>query len=166
MFERLQKFNRIIVTGPQRSGTRICSQMIARELGYQHIDERVFNVEDTVLFKKCLLNAQYVIHCPAMCFAIDEFCPYNAAVVMMIRNRDDIIASQRRIGWQYEEHELRKYGEKEGPICDVKYRKWQQQKTMIKNHFEIEYESLKESPMWVEKEKRKQFMYNQTMIIS
>ena len=39
MFAELKKFKKIIVSGPQRSGTRICGKIIAHDLDYRYCDE-------------------------------------------------------------------------------------------------------------------------------
>lgn len=40
MFESLKKHKKILVTGPQRSGTRITSQIISKDTNYFLYDEK------------------------------------------------------------------------------------------------------------------------------
>ena len=73
----------------------------------------------------------------------------------MRRRIEDIIASQERVEWTGEPYELSRYGLKEGVISKVKYDYWDNgQKAKIHNPFEVEYESLREHPLWVPKEER------------
>jgi hypothetical protein len=54
MFEHLAVHSKIVVTGPQRSGTRIASQMIASDTGHEFVDEVDFLITDTTRFGRPL----------------------------------------------------------------------------------------------------------------
>ncbi|NIQ13963.1 MAG: hypothetical protein GTO02_06025, partial [Candidatus Dadabacteria bacterium] len=45
MVDKLRSFNNIIVTGPGRSGTRICSKILAKDLGYEVVEEATVNAQ-------------------------------------------------------------------------------------------------------------------------
>ena len=45
MFEYLKEFPVVLVTGPQRSGTRICAKMIAHDTGHRFVDEREIHTD-------------------------------------------------------------------------------------------------------------------------
>ena len=158
MFESLTKYKRIYVTGPQRSGTRICTKMIALDTEYRYIDEKEINIDD--ISKIPDING-IVVHCPALLHKCVQLADEDSLIVVMIRDVDDIIASQKRIGWGCEELELENYHEK-GRVSEVKFRYWNIEKLLIPNYLEVEYESLKGHEMWVDKPDRKNFAFNQT----
>ena len=89
----------------------------------------------------------------------------NVAIVLMRRDVQGIIASEKRVGWTGSIHnkwELGHYGLNEGNIAEVKYQFWEEtQRDLIDNPFEVEYESLAAHPMWIPKEERINFRTTQ-----
>jgi Coenzyme PQQ synthesis protein D (PqqD) len=164
MFQWLGKFEKILVTGPQRSGTRICSKIIAHDTGHKYIDEFVIGVDGLyqlwAIFEN---NSRFVVQCPALCRHIHMFNRDDAAIVLMRRDVKDIIASQERIGWNCEKVELARYNCRNGVISEIKYNFWKEnQKKHIKHAFEVEYESLSGHQLWVPKPLRRNFSTTQT----
>lgn len=165
IFGSLRKFKRIIVSGPQRSGTRVCAQMIANDLNYCYMDERVIHINNKEKFGNFVKAERVVIQCPGMARWVHEYSANDTAIVFMIRDVKDIIASQERIGWPFEPDELSKYGKDEGIISEIKYKFWKKyQKAKIVNAFEIKYEDLKKHPYWIDKKDRKDFDWYRTDI--
>ena len=164
VFSHLKSFDKILVTGPQRSGTRICAKMIAQDTGHHYVDEEHFGFLRKGCFRMMLESCnEIVVQCPALSRWIHEFSGDDTIIVFMKRNPEDVIASQERIGWGYEERELEQYGCKKGRQARVKYDFWKKkQKPVIKHFLEVEYESLSKHPLWVPKENRKNFEWNQT----
>jgi len=165
MFDKLKKYRNIIVTGPQRSGTRIVSKMISQDLGCLYVDELDINIcSITELFKHLLSEERCVIHCPHLsvcCHLIDS---PETIVIFMKRDLKDIEKSQERIGWEdfWKKKQLRQYFS-EGNINIVKYQIWDKQKEIMEIPWlELEYESLAEHPLWVEVEDRVGFKWNDT----
>lgn len=165
MFKWLKKYNRIFVTGPQRSGTRICAEIISYDTGHFYIDESDFFVDSLyMLFSILHIKKKYVIHCPGLCRYIHMFDAKDNAIILMRRSLKDIIASQKRIKWSWEWLELTRYDRSEGKIAEIKYKFWEEnQKKRIKNYFEIDYESLKDHPLWVPSSERSEFKSAQTL---
>jgi hypothetical protein len=160
MFEWMTRFDVILVTGPQRSGTRICARMVAHDTGYRYVDERVIAVGHAELL--VALSGKFVAQCPALCYCIHELGADNIAIVLMRRSITDIMASQERINWGNEADERRHYPGSVGPISVVKYEFWEQhQRPLIDHPFEIEYESLASHPLWIPKEGRSNFVPDQ-----
>ena len=161
----MNQFEIIYVTGPQRSGTRIASKMIAKDINYNFIDEKYFNYENIKKLSQ-ITEMNSVIHCPCLCHCIHKFSNNNNnnLIVIMKRNISDIINSQKRISWN-EQYELTKYKNENLTISEIKYKNWELQKIKIKNFIEIEYESLKYHKLWISKEFRKNFSDSQTKII-
>lgn len=179
MFKHLAKHDVILVSGPQRSGTRIAAQMIAADTGHRYVDEREYGVHDTIGFMWALdFYNQIVVHCPSMSHIVDKVVSKAELVVWMIRNLDDIRASEIRVNWTIGVYkELYNYGvgstDNTGPA--IRYRKhggqiaplkyahwWSVQRDKCPNWLEIEYESLAQHELWVSKENRENFKTEQT----
>ena len=160
----LKRFERIAVTGPQRSGTTIAAKIIASETGHKYIDENDFSINSFDRFKEIFKQSNIVVQCPGVCrWAHEIGAIEGAAVVMMTRSVEDIIASQNRIRWEGEGIELKKYGTQSGPVAQVKYDFWKEyQRGRIRQPIELEYESLSYHPLWVPKDKRRNFKTRQT----
>jgi len=156
-------YPRIYVTGPQRSGTRIASNIISHELGIRLFDESEFGASDITRLKALTdSTSRFVVHCPALASTIHKTINPTDLVVFMIRPISDIIASQERIHWDYEHLELEKYGLKKGIISVVKYSFWQRtQKPLIQNHFDLYYQDLRTHSFFVPIDKRSHFSWNQ-----
>ena len=163
MFGFLSQYRSILVTGPQRSGTRICAKMISQGTGYEYLDERLAGPlgGSLIYATRQLERDNVVLQAPGVSHVCHEM-PKDVLVVMMMRNIDDIIRSQERLGWECEHIELSKYLLKpwEGPIAAIKYIVWEEQKKSIKSWLEIEYEDLCCHPLWVSD--RKGWEWNQT----
>jgi hypothetical protein len=162
MFEHLKDFSKILVTGPQRSGTTICAAMIAHDTGHRFVREDEFRNQVSLLMNLVLGDERLSIQCPAQARWVADFGSYNdVAVVWMLRPLEEIIASQQRINWQWEDEELGKYAgfihlDTQEPIASVKLRYWQVfQKPTILHPYEVEYHSLADHPLWIDEETRR-----------
>lgn len=171
LFNSLQNYRKILVTGPQRSGTTITSQILAMESGYRYIDEREFNLRDPTLFEQFLRDDQnMVIQCPSMSHLIDQFGSEKNLIIFMHRNPREIMSSQMRIGWKSERHEKKLYRGKVcylphlfTPICVLKYLHWHfEQKHKVSHYLNLQYSSLDNHPLWIDKENRSTFKAKQT----
>ncbi len=164
IFEWLGQFDKIIVTGPQRSGTRICARMIAYDTGYSYIDESKLRIDSLYhLWSIVRTERHFVVQCPALCRHIHLFDAEDSAIILMRRAIKDIIASQERIGWRWGKVELARYDRSEGIIAEVKYRFWEDyQRERIRHAFEIDYASLSGHPLWISQNLRGDFAPGQT----
>jgi hypothetical protein len=156
---RERGYTRIIVTGPQRSGTTISAKIIAEELGFEFIREEEVNVDDLELFFQLFRGKdRFVLQAPGLC-AFAHLLP--GCFVLMRRNLDAIVRSQDRIGWaqHWEGYELGKYFTTLGPIGCVKYYVWEvyQKPKMQDRAYELEYESLKVHRLWLDPDQRAHF---------
>ena len=146
--------------------------MIAHDTGHIYVDEGEIHCDSAYALAALLRGRgeeNLVIQCPALLYAL--FCaPASAAVVMMKRNLPDIWASEARIGWKkvWEATERLHYDQWawDRPyyhsVAELKYDFWECIKPTVGNSFEVEYESLSEHPLWVPKERRREFAFNQT----
>lgn len=167
MFAQLSHFEHILVSGPQRSGTRFCSKIIATDLGYRYVDEADIGYHNISRVYENLRGSSCVIHCPALGHALHRIVDGDICVVFMLRRPADIRKSMKRIGWDYGQPERDKYVAEgftcdQGDIVDLKYAAWEQQKENIANFQEIEYESLSAHPRWIPQERRLHFGAHQT----
>ncbi len=94
----LDKFTKIIVTGPPRAGTTISGMVIASELGYKFIDESWYDANNPEKFKSLFSIARpMVIHTTAFIRDLHRsaefFKLYNVAVTLVLRNVTDIMES-------------------------------------------------------------------------
>lgn len=97
LIERLKTFNKIIVTGPPRSGTTITSLILAKELRYKFIDETIYDGGNQIKFLM-LLNSQrkMVIHNTSFTRDLHQFKLLekpNICILLVKRRTEDIIDS-------------------------------------------------------------------------
>jgi hypothetical protein len=160
MFEYLKEHRSIIVTGPQRAGTRIAAKMIASDTSYKYIDEKEIKIDSLYRAARFIKTDGIVLQCPALSKYAHLF--KDVLVVFMMRSIDDIIVSQNRIDWD-DTVELMRY-EKEGIVSQIKYEYWEEQKLKTDNYLEINYEDLKGHHLWIEKTQRINFKPFQTNV--
>ncbi len=177
MFKEMKAYSKIIVTGPQRSGTRICSKMIAHDTGHRWAPEEEIGGSGRPKLDKLMRNdKRVVVHCPALSSCIQEYGKDNALIVFMRRDLGDIEASENRIGWSGGPHksELLRYETtlrykdanltaKKRPSREITYEYWEEfQRDHVAHWREVEYESLSEHPLWVPKGQRAGWIAHQT----
>jgi hypothetical protein len=173
MFEHLKQHDQIVIVGPQRAGTTIATKMIANDLGYEtFLEEQIlydYNYLQGLIIGNRRKNVKGVYQAPNFT-AYSHLLAGEPAIIIMVRKTEDIIASQMRINWggpggTNEKNELARYFRDSGIASKVKYEVWKKfQKAQIKYPYELEYESLKTHPMWVDKKDRTNFGPRQTEI--
>jgi hypothetical protein len=136
--------------------------MIATDTGHERLDEGMIDVDNRQLLDVVSAGQNIVIHCPGMAHVIHEYDGGDVAIVFMLRPIEEIVASQERINWKWEDNERSKYGEGEaGLVSVVKYKHWfTWQRDKITNPAEICYHSLNRHPLWVDKEHRTDWIAN------
>jgi hypothetical protein len=165
----LAPYKAIVVTGPQRSGTTITTRILAAELGYRAVLEETFRVDDLNAFAELMERAdRVVIQAPALSSIVHLLKNADWAIVFMLREAEDIIRSQNRVGWgeRHQAYEKAKYFRPDDPqpVCLVKRFAWEsfQRKRLKERAFELEYESLAGHDLWIENSLRTQFLARQT----
>lgn len=151
-----------MVTGTQRSGTRIASEVIAHETGYHRFDENSFGVHSLRAFEKQLQNKTGVWHCPSLAYKIHRYSDTDTAIVWMLRNPKDVLKSQKRIDWigwkskgEYARYNVVQDKHNRENIYEFKLWFWRSfQKELIHNPIELEYESLKGHTLWINENDR------------
>jgi hypothetical protein len=174
LFDHLQPYSFVLVTGPHRSGTTIAAAMIANDLGYEFQEDVQATLK--LLREGAAVYPPTVFHCPSMAHDVHNYRDIpELAVIFVIRDIDDIIKSERRIPWAYEPEQLNAYRFRanpkpafavQPPISEVKYRYWWEvQKPLLgKAAYEVQYTSLAKHPLWVAPENRDGFTANQLEI--
>lgn len=156
LLSSLPQVRKLVVTGPQRSGTTIAGKILAKELDLPYVDEKAIGFHKWPRFLQVETG---VIQAPGLFHRIQEMaCPK----VVMIRDLDDIQASEKRIRWRAA-GEWAHFERQDKPISQVKYEFWDKVKEGLSDWYELEYESLSTHEMWVPKEFRKQFKPKQTV---
>ncbi len=160
MFEHLAAHTRIVVTGPQRSGTRVAAKMIAADTGHAFVDEMEFAIKDAGAFREVLRRERVVVQAPNMLKDMVDDPPPGTFVVLMRRDLERIHASERRIRWAEvyggNVTELAKFGLSEGDPAAVKYAYWDAHEKPVP-FLELEYEALHSHPLWVPEQLRQDF---------
>lgn len=160
MFEHLAVHSRIVVTGPQRSGTRIAAQMIAADTGHRFVDEMEFLIKDVGKWREALQGDNVVVQAPHMLKDCVDDPPPGIFIVLMRRDLDAVHASQKRIRWVEDlggnTTELEKFGLSDGDSASIKYEYWDSHPKKAP-YLELPYESLRDHPMYVQPEQRKDF---------
>jgi hypothetical protein len=175
MFEHLATYNTILVTGPQRSGSRIAAKMVAADTGHTYVDETQFGVYNLRDFAILLRGRGIVVQCPTMSHVIHGVSQdHGTLVVFMMRDVDDIANSEERVKWDrgvyielahfgYHGRRAKSYRLSGGQVAPLKYKRWEMwQKDLVWHHLELQYESLAGHPLWVPKEDRLYWTPEQT----
>ena len=159
MFEALSEFKRIIVTGPQRSGTNAAAHMIAHDTGFRFIDSIPGNGREWTWHLERLQQMSGVVkHAPFLARYIHNFADDDTMLVFMRRDLDAILRSQGRIGWK-DPKELRRYpGATLETIAARKYSWWESHsRPRCVWYWDLPYEDLARHPLWVPPEQRINF---------
>jgi hypothetical protein len=167
MFENLKAWPRIVVGGPQRSGTSIIAKMISHDTRHRLFGEERIRTDSMNRFWNLLRTTRNgVFHCPAMTRWLHLLAKEDRGllVVMCKRSLDEIKASQERIRWMWEAPELLRYDRTSGSQAEIKYAFWEnhQKPALQEQGLEVEYSTIKEHPLWVSPEDRKNFTVRQT----
>lgn len=172
LLEKLKRYKRIIIGGIQRSGTTYCASIIAKDLNYQHVDERKYATHNKEKFLRFLQMEGVVIQNVCHTHIWDLINTKHTIAVWIERDNHDIEKSEDKIGWHPTDFkkEKNKYIERFGE--DVK--QWSRNAPMKKHYWnnmqkhnmsidyiEVPYCILKGSSGYIEKEKRLNFRAKQ-----
>jgi hypothetical protein len=163
LIERLNRFTKIVVTGPQRSGTTIATKILATELGYEFLREETFHIHRLDLLCDIIMKRdRFVVQAPTMSGCCHYFT--GVAVVFMRRKIGEILFSERRVNWFRSDFEKAKYfDDTNRSSAEVKYDAWDRfQKRMLQGRgFDLEYDALRGHPLWVPQKERSEFSRRQ-----
>jgi hypothetical protein len=107
LIPEISGFKRIVVTGPQRSGTTITTKIISQLLHYEAHYEEEFDVDDIILFCKILsFNSAdqdltgKVLQAPGLSSMMHFLGKSDVAVIFLFRDIAEIQESEIRINWR------------------------------------------------------------------
>ena len=166
----VSKYNALLVTGAQRSGTTIAAHILAHELGYRYVDEDAIDIDNQYKALDVLKQGKVVLQAPALCHIAHNFTKrLNYCVVLMRRPIEDILKSENRINWRTAYSgmnllvEQKKYAEQFGMygenIAAIKYFCFENFQKHLCDNVELDYDSLKTHPMF--KDERREFQSRQ-----
>lgn len=142
MFEHLAVYRSVIVTGPHRSGTTICTEMVGHDTGLTVHREEEFKFRNIVQAEK-LIRQGGVFQGPYLLPWIPILADKETFVIYMHRTADEVDASVRK---------LQKRGIST-PFFnrDQARRLWGRINKLCPHGTMIAYQSLKRHPLWVDK---------------
>ena len=147
-------FDKIIVTGPQRCGTRFVAAAIAQDRKLAFVGEEAIGVRDLITVTGIIEQQRgWVMQGPALSYAIRTLARPDVLVVWMRRHEPHWVASCERVGWNCESEESRipeKYKKPDTSHYQQRYAHWcSEHRPAIVHWIEVEYESLREHPLFV-----------------
>lgn len=164
-------YSKIIVSGPQRSGTTYTAKQLAKSLNYIHIDEYQYGVNSIKHFASFLNKNNLVIQAPALTHILDQIKSKDTLIIWMCRSFEDIANSEDRIDWhpKYSVIEFTKYYNKYPNMRDV-IKSFERSAPMKTYFFEnvqkdkmfvdwtyVDYSILESSPGYISPDKRNNF---------
>lgn len=184
--ELFEGYDRIVVLGPQRSGTTFTGKAISNTLGedWHYQDESTFQTKNMKDFRSSWKKDHHVFQAPGLTHLAHEFAGENDLVVFMVRKWSEILRSVKRISkkgptnwilmdevydmnkfhYKFVGEELYdKYVDRNSYFLDVIYKMWKHyQIKLIPNYIHLDYESMNKHPMWIDKKERLNFSPKQT----
>jgi|SaaInl5LU_22_DNA_1037371.scaffolds.fasta_scaffold20056_6 hypothetical protein len=181
--EIIDKYSKVIVTGPHGAGNKITAYIIDSDydnLTHERWEEIIYN--DETFKDKLNSSDNYVAFCPScsglLHKSIDElkdvlviFMYKDIEEIKNYRERNNIIQSINAYEYPIYEEFINNEGShlnlsiEDDGLEEVTYTLWEKyQKELIPNYIEIEHSSLSEHWKWVPKNKRTNFKEWQTQI--
>jgi len=174
--EFCKKFDKIVVTAQQRSGTTITGKSLAYSLGWEYVDESKMKLKNITTFPKLLINKKkFVVQQPGFRMILEQYIgdikKYKVGVVVVKRDIEDIQKSRRRIGWKaanelVDLEKTKDIGLK-NPVIRAEYNVLHLEyllKTYPNFVFLFNYKDLEGHHFWIPKEKRLKFRPKQTTL--
>ena len=100
LLDKAKNYSRIIVTGPQRSGTTYCAYILAKDLDYPHFDEKIFSSGNYNKFKNYISKNNYVLQTAVFTYCLQDINLESTLIIWMDRDNKDIAESEKRIKWR------------------------------------------------------------------
>ena len=97
LLDKTKNYSRIIVTGPQRSGTTYCAYILAKDLGYTHYDEMSFGTGKYNEFKDLISKNNFVLQTTVFSYCLQDINTPSTLIIWMDRNNRDILESEKKI---------------------------------------------------------------------
>lgn len=165
LIPELKKYKKVVVSGPQRSGTTIAAKILASELGYEFAIEETFHVFSATSFFKLLCKKNnMVIQAPAMSHLLGEIDRPDTAIVFMIRDNKEIRESEQRVNYKCQKSECEKYFMDHSNPAMIKKMMFilYQAPRLEGRYYFLNYKSLQGHSLWIDQEQRAGFHHRQT----
>jgi hypothetical protein len=169
LIETCSRYKKILVSGPQRSGTTFTAKEIARVLKYKYVDEEEVGWHDyDEISYKLSIEDDVVLQAPGAVYMLDKLLE-NKDILLVFMRRDlySIIKSQERIKWEDEENQKNLFKsidyitDYSQPISYIKYKFFEQNiQERFKNVICMDYDKMDQSPKWINE--RQNFSHRQT----
>lgn len=142
MFEKLSRFRTVIVTGPHRSGTTICAEMVGHDTGLTVYREEAFG-NHSIRQAEPLLSKGGVFQGPYLLPWTPILAGEDTMVLYLDRPAAEVEASvqrlvQRGISQTYFSR-------------DQAARLWTRIRPLLPRSETVAYHALRDHPLWVEK---------------
>lgn len=173
LVNKAKTYSRVIVTGPQRSGTTYCAYILAKDLDYPHYDESVFNSGNYNKFKQYISKNNYVLQTAVFTYCLQDIKLSSTLIIWMDRKNEDIAESERRIKWNGFEGTKRRYS-KYYPSYEDLINSFEENAPLKKHIFDkiqipemkvdwikVPYDILSQTSEFKTKEERKKFTSKQ-----
>lgn len=175
LLNKCKKYKRIVVSGPQRSGTTYTAKQLSEDLNYIHVDEFDFGINYYDKFLKKLKQNNVVVQAPALTHELERINLKDTLVIWMSRDFIDIEKSEDKINWHPKESkiEFKKYLDKfvfstekinsfsrSAPMKTYIFENVQCLKMKV-DWIYVSYNALQTSSNYVSAEKRKNFKAKQ-----
>jgi hypothetical protein len=175
MFEHLGVFNTVIVTGPNRAGTRLTTAAIAADTGHEALVGGDFKFIDADMLRECAARHDVVIQCPYRFDLMPKLTRDDVAIVCVHRPIEEIVESRGRMFMKPEPHARLVGGRQQenqiafmaaAGLCSeederdnavVKYEVWARWlvEGTLDNPFDVHYHDLEAHRLWVPPEVRR-----------
>lgn len=155
-FEIFKQFDRIVVTGPQRSGTKLVANAICLATNYKLVIHHKMP-PDRVGIRRLRKNKDIVLHHPSYVALLPRIADPTTAVVFVWRDLNEIHTSEKRYKWKHHGEERKLLKITKGDPAWHKQLFWEKNKHKFPNTFDVKYEDMKTHPFFVSAEDRKKF---------
>jgi len=187
IFDKVLRYDRasfpsaVLVTGPQRAGTRIAAKMVAADIGHTYYDETTIGINKLDLALTVMRRGAVVLHAPGLCHLSHLLTDARLArvpinVIIVRRALPDIIKSCERINWNDRDERAAYRGRPEfGPYMTdgAHVAQWKYEvldcyqrpyagRLVGTFYFQIAYEDLRAHPLWLPKEDRTDWEWDRT----
>lgn len=162
---QLEKYKKIVVTGPHRSGTTISAKIIADILKYEFVDEFDYDGNDPMKFMGWFMNSKPVV-IQNTSFLRDIHL-IDVCKVLVVRKKEDILKSYKnslKFGHDFSGNIfasiddnaqrviLNHFGHKSGCVPDIVYKHFKKHND---DYYTLKYSSLREHYLFVNRETRR-----------
>ena len=165
---RTENASKIVMVGSEGSGTTIGAWILASELKKTFIGQKAFGFMDYAGFlEKVKTKNDYVCQCPSLNHCTMAM-PSDLFIVAMNRELGDILTANRRTGYTYPEKEKDIYAdykmfEMNLPMPHTKFEFLSRLASRSKRIEYLDYESMTDHKLFVEKSIRRSFKQGQIM---